>query len=109
MLRIPDDKVEQALDILGDDSAAKARAAHEYLDSLTKTVLAKLSKDSNAKSATDRESEARSRPEFVQHLQAVRNAAELDYAGRQKIDAARAIFEAYRTQSANDRQAHNLR
>lgn len=109
MARITDEQLHRAFEIINDEAHAKARAAHEYMDDLTKTVLAKLMASSNAKSAVEREQYARSHPDFEAHLKAVQEVAELDYVGRQKTDAAKAVFEAWRTIQANDRALEKIR
>ena len=103
-LLITDAQVEHALKCLQDWNAAKARAAHEYLDDYTKTLLAQLGDEANdAKSQAAREDFARRHPEFIKHLVQKREAAELDYMHRQRIAASQAIMDLYRTQSANER------
>lgn len=92
------------MDCLQDWTAAKARAAHEYLDDYTKTLLAELGEQANdAKSAPAREAFARRHPRFLDHLAQKRDAAELDYKHRQRSAASLAILDLYRTQCANER------
>jgi hypothetical protein len=101
---ITDKQVEHALDCLQDWTAAKARAAHEYLDDYTKTLLAELGDEANdAKSQPAKEAFARKHPKYRDHLEAKRDAAELDYKHRQRISASLAILDLYRTQCANER------
>jgi hypothetical protein len=101
---ITDAQVQHALDSLQDWTAAKARAAHEYLDDYTKTLLAELADEQNeAKSQAAAESWARRQDKFKEHLAQKRDAAELDYKHRQRISASLAILDLYRTQSANER------
>lgn len=109
MPRITDDQLNRAFEIISDESHAKARAAHEYMDDLTKTVLAKLMAQSNAKSAVEREQMARAHPDYETHLKAKRDVGELDYVGRQRIAAANAVFECWRTMQANDRALEKIR
>ena len=108
-MRVSDAQLQKAFEILSDESHAKARSAHEYMDDLTKTVLAKLMAQDDAKSAVEREQNARAHPTFEAHLKAVKDVAELDYVGRQRIDAAKAVFECWRTMQANDRALEKIR
>lgn len=109
MARITDDQLNRAFEILNDEGHAKARAAHEYMDDLTKTVLAKLMGKSDAKSAVEREQYARAHPTYEAHLKAKREVGELNYTGQQRIGAAKAVFEAWRTMQANDRALEKIR
>lgn len=104
MSLISDEQVEHALKCLQDWTAAKARAAHEYLDDYTKVLLAELGEQANAaKSQAAREDFARRHPDFKAHLEQKRDAADLDYRHRQRQAASLAILDLYRTQCANER------
>lgn len=106
---VTDAQVEHAIKCLQDWTAAKARAAHEYLDDFTKVLVAQLGEEANdAKSQAAREDFARRHPDYAAHLLAKRDAAELDYMHRQRCAASSAIIELYRTQSANDRRLERL-
>lgn len=104
MSLITDAQVEHAMKSLQDWGAAKARAAHEYLDDYTKTLIAELGEQAvDAKSQAAREDFARRHPDFKAHIEQKRQAAELDYMHRQRISASLAILDLYRTMSANER------
>lgn len=106
---ITDEQVEHALKCLQDWRAAKARAAHEYLDDYTKTLLAELGEQANeAKSQAARDDFARRHALFKAHLEQKRECAEQDYMHRQRVAASLAIIDLYRTQSANDRKADRI-
>jgi len=106
---VSDDDMHEVMRVLSDEAGAAARAAHEYLDDLTKTVLAELMNESDAKSANEREAWARSQPKFREHLEKVGKFAKQDYVWRQRYAAASAKLEVWRTQSANARQAERIR
>ncbi|CAB4157682.1 hypothetical protein UFOVP679_38 [uncultured Caudovirales phage] len=106
---VSDDDMHHVLEVLSDESGAAHRAAHEYLDALTKTVLAELMGESDAKSATEREQWARAQPKFKEHLARVGQAAKADYQARQRYSAANAKLEAWRTGNANARAAERVR
>lgn len=108
---ISDKKVEHALHILTDPQheAAKARAAAEHLDDLTKTLLAKLMMESDEKSAAAKEMDARADPRFETHLEQLKAVREIDYTWRDRRSAASAIIEMWRTEQSNIRAAERVR
>lgn len=106
---VSDDDMSAVLEVLSDETGAAHRAAHEYLDALTKTVLAELMGQSDAKSATEREQWARAQPKFREHLERVGAQAKADYQSRQRVAAANARLEVWRTQNANARAAERVR
>ena len=106
---VSDDDMSAVLEVLSDETGAAHRAAHEYLDALTKTVLAELMGQSDAKTATEREQEARASQPFKEHLAKVGKFARLDYEWRQRYAAANCKLEVWRTQSANARSAERIR
>lgn len=109
MPRITDEQMSRAFEVLSDESHAKARAAHDYMTEMTKTVLAKLMGQSDAKSAVEREQFARAHDDYAEHLRQKRDVAELDYYGRQRIAAAEAVIEVWRSQQANNRTLQSVR
>ena len=104
MVRLSDAQVQHAFDILNDDrTAAAARAHHEWMQETRKVVLARLSAQSNEKAQSAKEAWALQHPDYIAHLARQKDAAEADYAARQRITAANAVLDAWRTQSANER------
>lgn len=109
MTLVTEDDVSRALEILGDEEGAAARAANEYMDSLTKSVLAELMNEANETSEAAKERWARSQPRFKEHLAKVGKYAREDYAWRQRIAAADAKIRLYQTASANVRAMERVR
>jgi hypothetical protein len=109
MSLISDQTVEQALAYLQDWNAAKARAAAEYLDDMTKVVLAQLMDECEEKSAAAKEMWARAQPAFQEHLEQVRDARERDYKHRQRLSSSSAILDVWRTQQASNRLMDKVR
>ena len=109
MALVSEKDVEDALAILADETGAASRAAHEYFDSLSKSVLAELMQESNETSATAKETWARAQPKFIEHLKQVGKFAREDYSWRQRYSAADAKIRLFQTASANNRRADNLR
>ncbi len=108
MTLVSDKDIEQALAILADETGAACRASHDYMEELTKSVLAELKAESNEKSDAARESWARCQPKFLEHLKRVGHFAKEDYTWRQRYAAAGAKIELYRTLSANNRRADRI-
>ena len=106
---VPDKDVETALEILGNEEGAAARAAHEYMDDLTKSVLAELIAECSDGSAVSKENWARAQPRYKEHLAKVGEMAKRDYIWRQRYSAASAKIECWRTQNANIRAAERIR
>ena len=106
---VSENDMGEVLRVLGDETGAAARAAHEYFDALTKTVLAELVSRADGKSAVERETWARSQPEFREHLEKVGKFAKEDYRWRQRYAAANAKLEIWRTENANARAAERIR
>ena len=106
---VSDDDMHGVISVLSDETGAAHRAAHEYLDALTKTVLAELMSQSDAKSATEREQWARAQPAFKEHLAKVGAQAKADYVHRQRVAAANAKLEIWRTSNANARAQERIR
>ena len=108
---ISDRKLEHALNIITDvdHEAAKARAAAEHMDDLTKTVLAKLMMQSNETSNAAKETWARMQPEYIDHLEALKACREVDYTWRNRRSAASAIIDMWRTEQSNQRVSAGVR
>ena len=106
---VPDRDVERALELLGNEEGAGARAAHEYMDALTKTILAELMAKSDESSAVGKENWARAQPEFREHLVKVGELAKRDYVWRRRYEAASAKIDAWRTEQSNQRAMEKVR
>jgi hypothetical protein len=76
---------------------------------MTRVVLAKLMNDCNEKSAAAKEMWARAQPQFIEHLEQLRDARERDYMHRQRLSASSALIETWRTQQASNRTAERIR
>ena len=102
---ITDDEIDKALDYLRDNArdAAQAKANRIYVEEFRKVVKAKLMKEHGSMSAVLQEREAYSDPRYVEHLEAIKQAVEIDEGHRFLRAAADAKIEAWRTQSSNSR------
>jgi hypothetical protein len=102
---ITDDEIDKALDYLRDNArdAAQAKANRVYVEEYRKVVKAQLMKEHASMSAVLQEREAYSDPRYAQHLDAIKQAVEIDEGHRFLRAAADAKIEAWRTQSSNTR------
>jgi hypothetical protein len=109
MSLVSENDMHEVLRTIADETGAAARAAHEYFDALTKTVLADLMSRAEGKTIADREAWARSQVEYKEHLEKVGKFAKDDYRWRQRYAAANAKLEIWRTENANARAAERVR
>lgn len=102
---ITDDQVDSALDwlIKHADKAAEARAHRVLLEEATKSVKAKLMKDSGQESLGAQEREALASDAYQTHLEGLRAAVYEDERYRLLRAAAEARLEIWRSQQANQR------
>lgn len=102
---ISEKQFSHAMSILMDTegAAAKARAAAEHMDDLTKTVLAECMDLCDEKSVAGREAFARQHPRYREHLDTLRTLREEDYRWRNRRSAASAVVDAWRTEQSNAR------
>ena len=102
---ITDDDVQKAVDYLRDNApeAAKARAERVYVEEYRKTIKAQIMCEHKTESGIAQEREAYADPRYISHLDAIREAVEIDEKHRFLRSAAEAKLEAWRTFSANDR------
>lgn len=99
---ITDAEIEKALDYLRDnaDAAAQARANRVYMEEYRKSLKAMLKKQSNASSNAAKEDDAYAHPKYLEHLEAVKAAVEMDEKHRFLLSAAQAKTDAWRTQTS---------
>ena len=105
MAFITEDQVEEALHWLNDNAAnaAKARAEREYVELYLRTVKAQIMSEHDEKSAVIQEREAHRDERYQAHLEAIRQAVEIDEHMRWMRGAKEAILNSWQTQSANER------
>jgi len=104
---ITEEEIQRAVDYLRDSarSAAQARAEYEYLEPWKKTVRAKATLASGAKTVAEREAEGEASPEYAEALLAWKAAVEAWEYIRGLRNAAEARIQAWQTESANQRGA----
>ena len=102
---ITDRDVELALDYLVKNAgaAAKARAERLYCEDFLKVIKAKLMAEHDNLSAVLQERHALADDRYLQHLDAIREAVEIDEKHRFLRGAAEAKIEAWRTMAATER------
>ena len=102
---ITDNDVEKAVDWLRDQATpcAQAKANRIYLEEFRKVLKAQIMAEHNDMSIAAQEREAYSDPRYIQHLEAMRTAVEMDERNRFLCAAADAKISAWQTMNANQR------
>lgn len=102
---IDDDKVHNALEYLRTNApkAAESRAHKIYLEEYRKTIKAQKMAEFKSMPLAAQEREAYASEEYMQHLQALKEAVYQDELNRWGMVAATSTIEAWRTQNANYR------
>lgn len=102
---ITDDEIDKALDYLRDNArdAAQAKANRVYVEEYRKVIKAQLMKENGTLSGILQEREAYADARYIAHLEAIKQAVEIDEQHRFMRAAADAKIEAWRTQSSNSR------
>lgn len=103
MIRIPDSHVEHAFEVLKSQKHATAKAAYEFAEKNLKVVLAKAELAAEGKTMGERQAQALASQAYERALHDFKQIAELYYGERDRRDAANAVFEAWRTQAADQR------
>lgn len=108
---ITEDDIEKALDYMRDNSdiCAKWKAERIYVTEYRKTLKAELMRQSNAKTAAEREEFAYSHADYKKHLEAIKEAVYQDEKHRFLILAAQAKIDAWRTEQSNQRAMGSIR
>jgi len=83
---------------------AKAKSERVYLEQFRKSKKALLMAESPATTAAAKEIYAYAHPDYIQLLEGLREAVEMEETLKWQITAAEAKIEVWRTQSANERQ-----
>lgn len=102
---VTDEQAERALDYLrrNANAAAKARAERVYVEEYRKVVKSTQMQKFEGLAIGIQERNAYAPPEYRQHLEALKQAVQLDEACRWGLVAAQATLDAWRTQQANKR------
>lgn len=102
---IADDDIEKALAwlVANARSAAQAKANRIYVEEYRKTLKSQLMLRSGMTSAAMQERDAYAHPDYVAHLEAIKEAVYQDEHHKWLMSAAEAKIEAWRTFNANAR------
>lgn len=90
---------------------AAAKAERVFLEEFRKSkkaVLMQQAAEEGFSSAATQEREAYAHPEYIELLQGLKKAVEVELAIQWQLIAAQARIEVYRTQSANDRYVEKV-
>lgn len=104
---ISEDDIQKALDYLRDNAsaAAEARANRQYVEEFRKTMKAQLMQEHSALPLGAQERNAYADARYIAHLDAIREAVEIDEKHRFLTQAAMAKIDAWRTMQATERAA----
>ena len=102
---ISDTDVEKAIDYLRDNARkeAQARANYEYVSEYRKVLKSQIMRENTSEAIGNQEARAYADPRYIEHLKAIKEAAETWEYLRFMREAARAKLDAWQTQSANNR------
>lgn len=103
MIRIPDDHVQHAFDLLKSGSHATARAAYEFAEKQLKVTLARAELAAEGKTVGERQALALTDQSYERALTDYKLVAENYYRERDRREAAVAIIDAWRTQQSDMR------
>ena len=98
--------VERALHWLTENAgaAAKARAERQYVEDYLRVIKSHIMREHAAAPGFVQEREAYADARYLQHLEAIRQAVEIDEKMRFLRAAAEAKIDAWRTMCSNERQ-----
>jgi hypothetical protein len=82
---------------------AKAKAERVYIEEYRKTLKAQLMAASDAKTAVDRETQAYAHPDYIAHLQALKEAVQAEEVLRWRMVTDQASVEVWRSLEASNR------
>jgi hypothetical protein len=96
---------QEAVDFIAENAKrlAKAKAERIYVEEYRKTIKARLMKASGVESIGAQEREAYAHPDYERHLEAIRDAVEVEERLRWLMVAAQARTEVWRSQEASNR------
>jgi hypothetical protein len=103
MFQISDAQVQEAFDVLHQQTHAKARAGYEYAERRLKVALAKAQLAADGKTVGERDANAQTSEAYQAALKSFHLIAETYYAERDKRDAAVSVIDAWRTQQSDRR------
>lgn len=102
---ITDEEAEDSVHYLRDSArkAAQARAERIYVEAYLKVIKSRIQREHNSEAYNAREEFAYADPRYEEHLQAIKQAVETEAEYLFLREAAKAKYEAWRTQSSNIR------
>jgi hypothetical protein len=108
-LIISDDMMHSAMQVLASPQHAELRARYESLDRRRKVMLARLERESNAKTQRERETFALTHPHFEALSEEIERVTEAYYKAKDSRDNAEAVTRAWQTSKADARAAERVR
>jgi hypothetical protein len=106
---VTDDMMHAAMQVLASGQHAELRARYESMDRRRKMLLARLERESNAKTQRERETYALTHPHYQDFLDGLDEVEKAYYAAKDGRDNAEAITRAWQTSKADARAAERVR
>ena len=106
---VTDDMMHAAMAVLAGDNHAELRARYDSLDRRRKVLLARLERESNAKTQRERETYALTHPHYEAMLGDLEQVEAAYYRAKDSRDNAEAITRAWQTSKADARAAERVR
>ena len=103
MFEFTEEKRDWALEVLHGDRHARAKAAFEKMDREKKVILARLTREANDKTVSEREGYALTHPHYAAFLENLGTVEEEYYLAKDERDSADAYLRAWQTQRADQR------
>jgi hypothetical protein len=98
---IPDSHVQRAFDIMRSMERARTRAAYEAHEKRLKIILAEEQSKSNAKTNAEKEQDAYRSAAYREAVDTLQVLSEARWVEEDRLNAANAVVEAWRTQQSN--------
>lgn len=104
-----DEMMHSAMQVLASDQHAELRARYESLDRRRKVLLARLERESNAKTQRERETYALTHPHYQAMCEDIEETERGYYIAKDRRDNAEAVTRAWQTSKADARAAERVR
>jgi hypothetical protein len=106
---VTDDMMHSAMQVLASDQHAELRARYESLDRRRKVLLARLERESNAKTQRERETYALTHPHYQDFLDGLDDVEKDYFLAKDRRDNAEATTRAWQTMRSDIRAAERVR
>jgi hypothetical protein len=106
---VTDDMMHSAMQVLASVQHAELRARYDSMDRRRKVLLARLERESNAKTQRERETYALTHPHYQDFLDGLDDVEKAYFQAKDSRDNAEAVTRAWQTSKADARAAERVR